>query len=405
MAFNLKDDERLAELIEAEGNRQIDQLDMVASQSIAPRAILEISGSCLSNRTIEGYPGRRYYAGGIYLDEIETLAIERAKALFGAEHVNVQPHCGTNTNLAVYQAVLEPGDTVLSMDMPSGGHLSHGHKRNIASRLYRFVHYGVRKDDELIDMEQVRDMAMRHRPKLIVGGGSSYPREIDWKAFRKIADESGAMLLADVAHTAGLIAAGIHVNPVPFCDFVTFSLYKTLPGPRGGCILCREKYAKEIDLAIFPGHQGSMITSLVAAKAACFAIAATKEFKILAGRIVDDARALASGLTRRGLRTVTGGTDSHIVLLDLRNLNITGKDGEGLLERSGITVNRNGIPFDPLQPWIASGVRIGTTVAAMRGMGPSEMEIVAALISRALSGENVSEETAELCRRFPSSVL
>ncbi|PIE55519.1 MAG: serine hydroxymethyltransferase [Dethiosulfovibrio peptidovorans] len=405
MGFSLKDDQELYDLITAEGQRQRDCLDMVASQSLAPRAVLEVSGSCLSNRTIEGYPGKRYYAGGRFLDGVERLAIERARKLFGAEHVNVQPHCGTNTNLAVYQAVLTPGDTILSMDMASGGHLSHGHKLNVASRMYNFVHYGVRRDDEILDGDQLREQALRHRPRLIVAGGSSYPREIDWKTVRSAADQVGAMVMADVAHTAGLIAAGLHVNPVPFCDFVTFSLYKTLPGPRGGCILCRESYGDAVDRAIFPGHQGSMLTSLMGAKATCFAIAASAEFKDIAGRIIENARVLASSLNRRGYRPVTGGTDSHIVLLDLRTQGITGKEAESLLEASGITVNRNGIPFDPLKPWIASGIRLGTTVAAMRGMGPTEMETVAELIHRSLSGEPVGAETTELCRRFPESIL
>ena len=405
MKFTLKDDPAMEELIKRESNRQEKCLDLIASQSLAPSAIKEICGSNLANRTIEGYPGKRYYAGGKYLDSIENLAIDRAKDLFGAEYANVQPHCGTNTNLAVYQAVLKPGDTVLSMDMASGGHLSHGHRLNIASRLYKFIHYGVDKDTELIDYKQTRQIALKNRPQLIVGGGSSYPREVDWKKLREIADEAGAMLLADVAHTAGFIATGLHVNPVKYCDFVTFSLYKTLPGPRGGCILCREIYKKSIDQAIFPGHQGSMLTPNMAAKGTCFLIAASKEFKSISRQTIENARALSETLKKKGYRPVTGGTDSHIVLLDLRNRKLTGKEAEGLLEKSNITVNRNGIPFDPLKPWIASGIRIGTTVATMRGMGTEEMQKIGDFIDRALSGECVAQKVTALCDAFPISMV
>jgi glycine hydroxymethyltransferase len=406
--FTLDQDPEMVRIIKDEERRQNECLDLIASQSLAPEAIMDVSGSILTNRTIEGYPGKRYYAGGRYLDDMELLAINRAKELFGAEHVNVQPHCGTNTNMAVYHAVLKPEDKVLAMNLAAGGHLSHGHPLNSGTRVYEFLHYGVDEITSLIDYEELRKLALEHRPRIIVGGTSSYPREIDWKKLREIADEISAYVVADVAHTAGLIAAGLHVNPVPYADFVTFSLYKTLPGPRGGCILCRKEFAADIDRAVFPGYQGSMLTQLVAAKAVCFRIAASEEFKEVARQIIVNSQTLASEIQERGMTLVTGGTDSHIILLDVRNRGLTGKIAEKALEKAGLTVNRNVIPFDPEKPWIASGVRIGTTVATMRGMKEKEMAEIASIIDRALSDpENetilsgLKEEVKDLCQRYP----
>jgi len=406
--FTLDQDPEVVRIIGEEARRQNECLDLIASQSLAPEAVMDVTGSILANRTIEGYPGKRYYAGGKYLDEIESLAINRAKVLFGAEHVNVQPHCGTNTNMAVYHAVLKPGDTVLAMNLAAGGHLSHGHPLNSGTRVYKYIHYGVDKDTSLIDYDEVRRMAIENKPRMIVGGASSYPREIDWEKLKEIADEVSAYLLADVAHTVGFIAAGLHVNPLKYADFVTFSLYKTLPGPRGGCILCGEKFASDIDKAVFPGYQGSMLTQLVGAKAVCFKIAGTDEFKVLAKQIIDNARYLATELVKRQITLVTGGTDSHVVLLDVRNRGITGKVAEKALEKIGLTVNRNVIPFDPEKPWIASGIRIGTTVATMRGMKEPEMAELAAIVDEAFAAHDDEDKLSslrkrvrDLCGRFP----
>lgn len=408
LKFTLDQDQEMVQIINNEAKRQEECLDLIASQSLAPEAILDVSGSILTNRTIEGYPGKRYYAGGRYLDEMELLAINRAKELFGAEHVNVQPHCGTNTNMAVYHAVLQPGDKVLAMNLAAGGHLSHGHPLNSGTRIYEFIHYGVDKETSLIDYDELRNLALEHKPRIIVGGTSSYPREIDWKRLREIADEISAYVVADVAHTIGFIAAGIHVNPVPYAEFVNFSLYKTLPGPRGGCILCRKEFAADIDRAVFPGYQGSMLTQLIAAKAVCFKIAATEDFKDIARQIIINSRTLARDLEEKGMTLVTGGTDSHIILLDVRGKGLTGKIAEKTLEKIGLTVNRNVIPFDPEKPWIASGVRIGTTVATMRDMKETEMHQLAYFIDKALSDpENetmlyeLKSQVKDLCCRFP----
>jgi glycine hydroxymethyltransferase len=404
----LSDDPQLKEIIEKERTRQNSNLDLIASQSLAPLSVMEASGSILTNRTIEGYPGKRYYAGGQFLDEMENLARDRAKALFNAEHANVQPHCGANTNLATYLAVLEPGDTILGMDLASGGHLSHGHPLNVASKLYKFVHYGVNRETGTIDYDQARELAREYRPKMIVGGASSYPREVDWSKLKEIADEVSALLLADVAHTIGFVAAGIHDNPVKYADFVNFSLYKTLPGPRGGCILCREKYAAQVDRAIFPGVQGSMMPNMMAAKANCFKIAGTQEFKDLARQVVKNSSVLASVLSEKGFEIVTGGTESHIVVVDVRNRGINGRDAEKALERTGLIVNRNVVPFDPEKPWITSGIRIGTTVASMRGMKEEQMKIIANIIARCLDDtdsdslhDELGEEVKTLCQEFP----
>jgi len=401
-------DPEIEELISLEKERQENTLSLVASESLAPAIIKKIGGTILTNRTFEGYPGKRYYAGGKYFDQIESIAIQRAKDLFKAEHANVQPHCGANTNLSVYHAVLEPGDTILAMNLSAGGHLSHGHPLNISSKVYNVIHYGVDEQTGLIDYDEVIELARKHSPRMIIGGASSYPRLVDWKKLREAADECSALLLADVAHTAGLIAAEAVESPVPYADFVTFSCYKTLPGPRGGVILCRKDYASKIDRAVFPGIQGSLNAPLIGAKAACFRIAATDTFRSAAKGIIQNAKALGQSLANMGFKLVTGGTDTHIVLLDLEDRGISGKEAEKLLESIGINVNRNVIPFDKRPPWEASGIRLGTTAPTFRGLKEKDMEQVAGIIDRALNKEvsqdeleDLKGEVQDLCGKFP----
>jgi len=401
-------DNNLINLVDREGMRQQDTLSLVASESLAPKFIQQLAGGILTNRTFEGYPGKRYYAGGEFFDQIETLAIDRAKDLFGAEHANVQPHCGANTNLAVYHGVLKPGDTILAMDLSAGGHLSHGHPMNISSSIYKVIHYGVSEANATIDYDIVRDLAKAYSPRLIIGGTSSYPRLVDWEKLSEIAHESGSLLLADVAHTAGLIAAGVVPSPVPYSDFVTFSCYKTLPGPRGGCILCRGDFASIIDKAVFPGIQGSLNAPLIAAKAACFELAKTQIFKDLAGQIIRNSKVLAATLQNKGFKIVTGGTDTHRILVDLSEINISGKDAEKLLEKSGVNVNRNVIPFEKKPPWIASGIRLGTTVVTLRGFKEENMEEIGDIIAAIIKGgreqgkqEGLKNKVRDLCRAFP----
>lgn len=401
-------DPEIEELISREKQRQEDTLSLVASESLAPAIIRKIGDTILTNRTFEGYPGKRYYAGGMFFDQIETIAIERAKELFGAEHANVQPHCGANTNLSVYHAVLEPGDTILAMNLSAGGHLSHGHPLNISSKVYRVVHYGVDEQTGLIDYDQVADLAREHSPRMIIGGASSYPRLVDWAKLREVADRSSSLVLADVAHTAGLIAAKAVESPVPYADFVTFSCYKTLPGPRGGVILCRKEFASRIDRAVFPGIQGSLNAPLIAAKAACFRIAATETFHSAAAQIISNAKALGEELGRKGFKLVTGGTDTHIVLLDLENRGISGKEAEKALESIGINVNRNVIPFDRRPPWEASGIRLGTTAPTFRGLKEDEMIRIAEIMDLVLNREvqqeeldRLQERVREICKKYP----
>ena len=399
-------DPEIAALIVADRGRQSDTIDLIASESTAPAAVLETLGSVLGNKTGEGYPGRRYHRGTAWVDGVETLAIDRAKALFGAGHANVQPHAGVNANLGVYQAVLKPGERVLAMKLAHGGHLSHGDPASITGRIYDFAHYGVRPSDERIDLDEVRDLARSHRPRLIVAGGSSYPRLIDYAAFAGIAREVEALLLVDMAHVAGLVAAGIIPSPVPHADFVTFTTYKTLLGPHGGVILSRAEHARRVDRAIFPGTQGAPDFGRIAGKAVAFRIAAGPWFQAVQQRIVDDARALGEGLAAHEDRLVAGGTDTHMVLVDLRPRGTTGDIAERALEDVGILSNRNVIPFDPGNPEAPSGIRFGTSSVAERGMAPADMTAVAELIDRTLRTDDPGEreaiavEVIERSRRF-----
>ncbi len=388
--------------------RQHETLELIASENFASPAVLLAMGTPLSNKYAEGYPHRRYYGGCQYVDEVEDLARERAKQLFGAEHANVQPHAGTQANQAVYAAVLKPGDTILSMELSHGGHLSHGSPVSQVGKLYRIVYYHVHPDTEQIDFDEVRRLALEHRPRLIVTGYSAYPRTIDFQRFREIADEVGAYLMADIAHIAGLVAAGEHPSPVGIADFVTSTTHKTLRGPRGGLILTQAKYAKKIDKAVFPGLQGGPLMHVIAAKAVAFAEALTPEFKAYQHQIVLNARALAQRLQERGLRLVAGGTDNHLMLVDLRPLGITGKVAEEALERAGITVNKNTIPFDPEKPTVTSGIRIGVPAVTTRGMKEPEMTLIADLITEVLEApddeariQRVREAVRDLTERFP----
>ncbi|WP_027724008.1 serine hydroxymethyltransferase [Tuberibacillus calidus] len=394
--------------IEKELNRQRQKIELIASENFVSEAVLEAAGSVLTNKYAEGYPGRRYYGGCEYVDIVENLARERAKALFNAEHVNVQPHSGAQANMAVYYTVLEPGDTVLGMNLSHGGHLTHGSPVNFSGVLYRFVDYGVDPETHQINYDAVLEKAKAHRPKLIVAGASAYPREIDFAKFREIADEVGAYLMVDMAHIAGLVAAGLHPNPVPYADFVTTTTHKTLRGPRGGMILCKEQYAKKIDKSVFPGIQGGPLMHIIAAKAVALGEALDPAFKDYAKQIVANAKALANGLSEAGLNLVTGGTDNHLLLLDVRNLSLTGKAAEKALDEVGITTNKNTIPFDPESPFVTSGVRMGTAAVTTRGFKEDDMKEVADLIAAVLKNvENepklneVRERVQALTARFP----
>jgi glycine hydroxymethyltransferase len=401
-------DPRLAGLLEAEGRRQADGLELIASENFASPAVLEATGSVLTNKYAEGYPGRRYYGGCAVIDEVESLAIERARELFGAEHVNVQPHSGTSANMAVYFAVLRPGDTLLGMDLASGGHLTHGHRLSYSGRDFRVVAYGVDRESERIDYDEVQRLAVEHRPKLIVCGASAYSRTIDFDRFRAIADEAGALLMADIAHIAGLVAVGLHPSPVEHCDFVTSTTHKTLRGPRGGLVLCRSEHAKALDRAVFPGLQGGPLEHVIAAKAAAFGEALAPEFRRYQERVVANASRLAAALAVRGFRIVTGGTDNHLFLVDVGSRGRTGKQAEAALDEAAITVNRNTIPFDAQPPLVASGIRIGTPAVTTRGMDGAEMDEIAERIAEVLEAPEdagrlaaVRARVAELCRRFP----
>ena len=401
-------DPPLAELLAAELRRQQEGLELIASENFASPAVLEAAGSVLTNKYAEGYPGRRYYGGCEVVDRVESLAIERARALFGAQHVNVQPHSGTSANMAVYFAMLRPGDTLLGMDLSCGGHLTHGHRLSYSGRDFKVVSYGVDRASERIDYDEVRRLALEHRPKLIVCGASAYSRTIDFDRFRAVAEEAGALLLADIAHIAGLVAAGLHPSPVEHCHFVTTTTHKTLRGPRGGMILCREEFAKEIDRAVFPGLQGGPLLHIIAAKAAALGEAAAPGFRAYQERVIANAARLAAGLAARGFRIVSGGTDNHLFLADVASRGTTGKSAESALDAAAITVNKNTIPFDPQPPMVASGIRIGTPAVTTRGMGASEMDEIAALVAEILeapedAGRRVSvrARVGELCDRFP----
>ena len=395
-------------LIQKETARQEGNLELIASENITSRAVREAVGSVMTDKYAEGYPGKRYYGGCEYYDEVERLAIERAKQLFGAEHANVQPHSGANANMAVYFAVLQPGDTYMALDLAQGGHLTHGSPVNFSGILYKVVHYGVRRDTETIDYDQLRELARAHRPKLIVGGATVYPREIDWAAMRAIADEVGAYLMADIAHPAGLIAAGEYPSPIPYADFVTTTTHKTLRGPRGGMILCRAEYAALIDKTVFPGLQGGPLMHQIAGKAVCFYEALQPEFKLYQRQVKANARALAEALQAEGFRLVAGGTDSHLMLIDLTPLGMTGKLAQQVLDSVNITTNKNMIPYDTQKPFVTSGIRVGTPAVTTRGMREPQMAIIANLIARALRHyeselelERVRREVRELTAQFP----
>src|SRR5215831_2501139 len=386
-------DPEIAKVLRAETERQARNLELIASENFVSEAVLEAVGSVLTNKYAEGYPGKRYYGGCEVVDVAEELAIGRAKELFGAEHVNVQPHSGSQANMAVYFALLKPGDTVLAPNLAHGGHLTAGSPMNFSGKLYHIVPYGVRRDTELIDLDQVRDLARAHRPKMIITGGSAFPRTIDFKPFREIADEVGAALMADIAHPAGLVAAGLHPTPVPYADFVTITTHKTLRGPRGGMVMCKTAYAKDLDRTVLPGIQGGPLMHVVAAKAVAFREAQAPEWRAYQGQIVRNARALADALLGKGFRLVSGGTDTHLMLVDLMPKRITGKDAQEALDRAWITVNKNGIPFDTKGPMVTSGIRLGTPAVTTRGMKEPEMARIAALIDRALT--NLGDGTAE----------
>ena len=408
MSVLKKTDPDIYDAIEGEKKREREQIILIASENYASKAVLEAQGSLLTNKYAEGLPGKRYYGGCEFVDVAESLAIARAKALFGVDHVNVQPHSGTQANMAVYLAVLKPGEVILSMSLAHGGHLSHGHPVNFSGSLYRPVFYGVRRETGRIDYDEVARLADEHRPRIIVTGASAYPRVFDFKRLREIADRSGALLMADIAHIAGLVAAGVHPSPVPYAEFVTTTTQKTLRGPRGGMVMCKTEYAKAIDKAVFPGLQGGPLMHVIAAKAVAFKEALAPEFKVYQRQIVANAQALAEGLLRRGFRLISGGTDNHLMLADLSNRNVTGKEAEATLDRAGITVNKNAIPFDEKPPAVASGVRLGTPCVTTRGMKEPEMEIIAEAIDRVTAHPNdeaVIRETRKrmkaLCKKFP----
>jgi glycine hydroxymethyltransferase len=401
-------DPEVAEAVRSETRRQGDQLEMIASENFVSEAVLEALGTVLTNKYAEGYPGRRYYGGCEFVDVAESLAIARAKQLFGADHANVQPHSGAQANTAVYMATLKPGETLLGMNLSHGGHLTHGHPLNFSGKYFTVVAYGVRKEDERIDYEGLKRLAVEHRPKVIVVGASAYPRTIDFEAVRRAADASGALVMADIAHIAGLVAAGLHPSPVPHCEFVTTTTHKTLRGPRGGLVLTREAWAKELDKALFPGVQGGPLMHVVAAKAVALKEALAPEWKDYQRQIVANAAALARTLTGEGWRLVSGGTDNHLMLVDVFAKGITGKVAEKALDRAGITVNKNTIPFDTNSPMVASGIRLGTPALTSRGMKEPEMETIGRLIARALSSVDNETELAEvkrgvrrLCESFP----
>jgi len=408
MSSNLKKvDPEIFEAIKNEENRQKYTIELIASENFVSPEVLEAQGSVLTNKYAEGYPGKKYYGGCKYIDIIENLAIERAKKIFKAEHANVQPHSGSQANMAVYFSVLEVGDTILAMNLSHGGHLTHGSPVNFSGRFFNIIPYGVKKDTGRIDYDNLRDLAIKNKPKLIIAGASAYPREIDFSAFRSIADEVGAYLMADIAHIAGLIIAGLHQSAVPHCHFVTTTTHKTLRGPRGGLILCKEEYGGAIDKTIFPGIQGGPLMHVIAAKAVCFKQAMTPEFKEYQKQIVKNAKTLADNLLGLDYNLVSGGTDNHLMLVDLRNKGITGKQAEKALEEAGITVNKNMVPFDPQKPWVASGIRIGTPAVTTRGMKEKDMGVIAEFINRVLNDtenqkikDEVKKEVESFCKKF-----
>ena len=401
-------DPDIASAIRNELHRQQDGLELIASENFVSPAVLEAVGSVLTNKYAEGYPGKRYYGGCEYVDQIETLAIDRAKALFGADHANVQPHSGAQANMAVYLAMLKPGDTILGMNLSHGGHLTHGHPLNFSGKYFNIIPYGVRQDDERIDYDELERLARAHRPKMVVVGASAYARTIDYARIRAVATEVGALVMTDMAHISGLVAAGLHPTPVPHSDFVTTTTHKTLRGPRGGLILCRSEFARDIDRALFPGVQGGPLMHVIAGKAVCFKEALSESFRTYQLQVIRNASRLAARLAAVGLRIVSGGTDNHLVLVDVFSRGLTGKIAEAALGRASITVNKNAIPFDQQPPMTASGIRIGTPAVTTRGLGEDEMDLVAGFFGRVLAAPNdesvahaVRSEVEALCRKFP----
>jgi len=401
-----KMDKELLELINQEQQRQEEHIELIASENFVSRSVMEAAGSVLTNKYAEGYPNKRYYGGCFVVDKVENLARDRMKKLFGADHANVQPHSGSQANMAVYLTVLKPGDTVLGMDLSHGGHLTHGSPVNFSGLLYNFVSYGVNSETETIDYEELRKLALESKPKLIVAGASAYSRIIDFKKIREIADEVGAYFMVDMAHIAGLVATGLHPSPVPYADFVTTTTHKTLRGPRGGAVLCKEEFAKALDKSVFPGMQGGPLMHIIAAKAACFKEAMEENFKTYMEQVVKNAKVLSDELTKYGFRIVSGGTDNHVMLVDLTNKELTGKDAEKLLDSIGITVNKNTIPFETKSPFITSGIRIGTPAVTTRGFKEEEMREVARLINEAIDNREgdlspIKAKVHELCKKCP----
>ena len=401
-------DPDIANAIRNELHRQQDGLELIASENFVSPAVLEAVGSVLTNKYAEGYPGKRYYGGCEHVDVVETLAIDRAKALFGADHANVQPHSGAQANMAVYLAMLKPGDTILGMNLAHGGHLTHGHPLNFSGKYFNIIPYGVRQDDERIDYDELERLSRAHRPKMIVVGASAYARTIDYARIRAVATEVGALVMTDMAHISGLVAAGLHPTPIPHSDFVTTTTHKTLRGPRGGLILCRSEFAKDVDRALFPGVQGGPLMHVIAGKAVCFKEALSESFRTYQLQVIRNASRLAARLAAVGLRIVSGGTDNHLVLVDVFSKGLTGKIAEAALGRASITVNKNAIPFDQQPPMTASGIRIGTPAVTTRGLGEDEMDLVAGYFGRVLAAPNdesvaraVRSEVEALCRKFP----
>lgn len=408
MSFLAKQDPNVKAVIDQELMRQRDKLEMIASENIVSQAVMEAQGSVLTNKYAEGYPGKRYYGGCEHVDVVETLAIERAKRLFGAEHANVQPHSGSQANFAVYFAMLKPGDTIVGMNLSHGGHLTHGSPVNVSGTYFNVVPYGVNAETQQIDYDEFRKIVLEAKPKLIIAGGSAYSRQIDFKKMADVAHEVGAILMVDMAHFAGLVAAGLHPNPVEYADIVTTTTHKTLRGPRGGMILCKEEYAKAIDKAVFPGIQGGPLMHVIAAKAVALGEALQPEFKEYAEQVIKNAKVLAAELMAKGLTIVSGGTDTHVMLVDVRNTGLTGKEAEHLLDEIGITANKNTIPFDPASPFVTSGVRLGTPALTTRGLKEDDMKEIADIIATVLQNpedtakhQDAAKRVAALCEKYP----
>ena len=408
MSFLEKIDQEINQAIKSETRRQAQNIELIASENFVSEAVLEAQGCIMTNKYAEGYPGNRYYGGCEFVDVAENLAIERCKKLFGADHVNVQPHSGTQANMAVYFAAVQPGDTVLGMNLSHGGHLSHGSPANFSGKFYKIVAYGVDRETETIDYDEVKKLAREHKPKLIVVGASAYPRIIDFTKFREAADEVGAVIMADIAHIAGLVATGLHPTPIPVCEYVTTTTHKTLRGPRGGLIMCKQDYAKTLNSRVFPGSQGGPLMHIIAAKAVAFKEALAPEFKEYQKQIIMNAQAMADELKNQGFRLVSGGTDNHLMLVDLTSAGVTGKEAQETLDRAGITVNKNGIPFDTKGPQVTSGIRIGTPAVTTRGMKENEMRLIASCIADVIKNINnetkikaVAEKIRGICANFP----